>query len=66
MQRKTFLVLVGVVVVLVAVGLFFFPVFRSQAPAGSQAEALADEVTNLDLGNLDAEFEAIDAGLNQL
>ena len=62
-SSKTWIV---VIVALIVLGLLVFYFSRQQTPVGQQTDTLADEVTNLDLGNLDTEFQGIDADLNQL
>ena len=69
MNRGSFLIWVAVVILLVIAAFFYFPALRSKIPGlgtPSAPQTLVGEVEGLDLGNLDAEFENIDADLNQL
>lgn len=60
-----------IVVALIAVGVYFWTRSSSrpatqQESASVDAEQMAEEVGAIDLGNLDADFQSIDADLNQL
>lgn len=59
----------SVILALVSIGLFMYPaaVRLARAPFSPQVSgSLASEVQSIDLGDLDAEFQAIDAELNNL
>jgi hypothetical protein len=67
MNKGIFLVFIAVVLLLIIAGLFYFRGPKTSGPSGSETpEAFMGEIDDLDLGNLDFEFEAIDAELNQL
>jgi hypothetical protein len=85
MDKKSTLVALSLVVVVLALGLWFAnlqrgvpsatvdtaPVRSTSTPAGappsaSTAASLSQEAATLDLGDLDAEFQAVDSDLEQL
>lgn len=67
---NTKLLIIVVIVILAAAGIWWWQAYTPtqpvEAPPDDTSAAISQELGTVDLGNLDAEFQQIDADLNTL
>lgn len=65
-MKKTLLIVIVLALVLVAVWMFTREQAQAPAERPDTSSAIQQDVANIDVGDLDKEFQAIDAEINQL